>query len=150
MTAMKHPAWRFHEFRQIGRDYTSSEEVRVYDETHAQFRDIVAESNQALDRLNLSRGMVLLDIGCGTGTFAIEAARRGLNVHATDVSKTMLTYAKKKAGATAITFHHSGAGKTRSNSLKGMRTSRVAWAERGPAIVIAGWFGFDYALSCDR
>jgi putative AdoMet-dependent methyltransferase len=105
---MSSPAWQFDEFRQIGRDYTSLEEVRVYDETHARFRDIAAESRQALDRLDLQPGMVLLDIGCGTGTFAIEAARRHLTVHAADVSKTMLAYAKEKAGGAAITFHHAG------------------------------------------
>ncbi len=104
----KIPAWQFDEFRQIGRDYTSSDEVRIYDETHARFRDIAAENNQVLDRLNLSPNSVLVDIGCGTGSFVIEAARRNLIVHAADVSEPMLAYAKEKAGSADITYHHAG------------------------------------------
>ncbi len=102
------PQWHFDEFKQIGRDYGSVEEVRVYDETHAQFRDIPAEANVALDALEVRPGEVLLDIGSGTGMFAIEAARRGLEVHAADVSETMIAYAKTRACDVEITFQHAG------------------------------------------
>ncbi|MBT5705080.1 MAG: methyltransferase domain-containing protein [Verrucomicrobia bacterium] len=105
---MKITRWHFDEYQQIGRDYTSPEEVQVYDESHAQFRDIAKENNEALDCLKVSPGTVLLDIGCGTGTFAIESARRGLDVHAADVSKAMLAYAKDKAKGCDIVFHNAG------------------------------------------
>jgi len=105
---MKTYPWHFDEFQQVGRDYTSQEEVQVYDESHAQFRDIAKESNESLDRLKVSPGMVLLDIGCGTGTFAIESARRGLDVHAADVSEPMLAYAKEKARGCDLAFHNAG------------------------------------------
>ena len=101
-------AWHCDEFRQIGRDYTSIDEVRIYDETHAQFRDIAAEANQALDRLSAREGQTLLDIGSGTGVFAREAAGRGLVVHAADVSETMIAYAKQRTSDFDITFHHTG------------------------------------------
>jgi len=102
------PTWQFDEFQQIGRDYTSVEEVRIYDQTHAQFRDIAQEANQALDRLGVSPNQVLLDIGSGTGVFAMEAARRGLKVHAADVSETMIAYARERTSEVDITFHHAG------------------------------------------
>ena len=102
------PSWQFDEFQQVGRDYTSVDEVRVYDETHAQFRDIASEANAALDQLGAVPGHVLLDIGAGTGIFVREAARRGLIVHAADVSETMIAYAKEQTNGLDITFHHSG------------------------------------------
>lgn len=105
---MSRAPWQFDEYQQIGRDYTAASEVQVYDESHAQFRDIVAESNETLDRLNLAPGEVLIDIGCGTGTFAIEAVKRGLTVHAADVSRPMLEYARQKADGFEISFHHAG------------------------------------------
>lgn len=40
-------------------------------------------------------GMRLLDAGCGTGTFSIEAARRGAEVIAIDLSATLVNLAKE-------------------------------------------------------
>lgn len=41
----------------------------------------------------------VLDLACGTGTFALCAARRGLSVFAVDGSKSMLDVFRRKAGA---------------------------------------------------
>lgn len=41
----------------------------------------------------------LLDLGCGTGTFAIRMARRGIKVTGVDASKEALLLARKKAAA---------------------------------------------------
>ena len=53
-------------------------------------------------------GMRLLDAGCGTGTFSIEAARRGAEVVAIDLSETLVNLAKEnyagKTGKGAIDF----------------------------------------------
>lgn len=103
--------WRYDEFKPVGRDYGSQAEVDVYDSSHADFRDLVAESNQVLDTLNLAPGSALIDFGCGTGTFAIEAARRRLQVFAVDVSPAMLAKARAKAereGVAGIEFRHAG------------------------------------------
>lgn len=100
--------FQFDEFIQVGRDYTSTEEVRAYNETHSQFRDIAAEANQALERMGVTPNQVLLDIGSGTGVFAREAARKELIVHAADVSQTMISYAKEETKEFEITFHHAG------------------------------------------
>src|SRR5690606_7325365 len=96
------PAWHLDEFRQVGRDYGQQSEVDVYDSSHADFRDIRAESRQALDLLEVQSGQVLVDIGCGTGTFVIEAAKRGAIVHAVDVSEAMLACARSKAAQAEI------------------------------------------------
>jgi magnesium-protoporphyrin O-methyltransferase len=54
------------------------------------------------------RGMRLLDAGCGTGALAIEAARRGADVVAIDISPTLVGLAKERAargpGAGRIAF----------------------------------------------
>lgn len=105
------PTWQYNEFHSVGRDYGLPDEAAVYDTSHADFRDIQAENNRVLDRLGLEPGQTLLDFGAGTGTFAIEAARRGLVVHAIDVSEAMLARARHKAseaGVRSLHFHHAG------------------------------------------
>lgn len=104
-------SWEYDEFKPVGRDYGAQSEVDVYDTSHADFRDIIAESNAVLDELGVRKGMVLVDFGCGTGTFAVEAAKRGAQVHAVDVSIAMLECARRKAmaaGVPGIEFHHAG------------------------------------------
>jgi hypothetical protein len=49
-------------------------------------------------------GRRLLDLGCGDGTVAIEAARRGFHVTATDVAPTALARARARAGDLPILF----------------------------------------------
>jgi len=43
------------------------------------------------------RGRRLLDAGCGTGAFAVEAARRGAQVVAIDLSATLVGLARERA-----------------------------------------------------
>jgi magnesium-protoporphyrin O-methyltransferase len=43
------------------------------------------------------RGLRLLDAGCGTGALAVEAARRGAQVTATDLSSTLIGLARERA-----------------------------------------------------
>ncbi len=54
------------------------------------------------------RGLRLLDAGCGTGALAIEAARRGAEVVAVDLSATLISLAHERAprdlGAGRVTF----------------------------------------------
>ena len=104
-------SWQYNEFKQIGKDYSLPAEVDVYDESHANFRDLEKESNEVLDALAVQAGDVIIDFGAGTGTFAIQASRRGAKVYAVDVSTAMLDYAKAKAaeaGVSTIEFRHSG------------------------------------------
>jgi 2-polyprenyl-3-methyl-5-hydroxy-6-metoxy-1,4-benzoquinol methylase len=48
----------------------------------------------------------LLDIGCGTGTHALELARRGYRVSAFDLAKPMIEIAKKKNTGGQVEFRH--------------------------------------------
>lgn len=41
----------------------------------------------------------ILDAGCGTGTFSVEAARRGAHVHAVDLSPTLVQLARERLPA---------------------------------------------------
>jgi magnesium-protoporphyrin O-methyltransferase len=45
------------------------------------------------------RGLRLLDAGCGTGAFAVEAARRGADVVAIDVAANLVTIARDRTPA---------------------------------------------------
>lgn len=104
-------SWRYDEFKQVGTDYSSKAEVEIYDSSHADFRDMEAESKRILDSLGIEGGDELIDFGSGTGTFAIQAARRCARVYAVDVSQAMLDCAAakaSKAGTTNIEFHHAG------------------------------------------
>jgi cyclopropane-fatty-acyl-phospholipid synthase len=58
----------------------------------AQLRKISA----LLDRLNLKTGQRLLDIGCGWGTLAIEAAKRGVSVVGLTLSREQKAWAELK------------------------------------------------------
>jgi magnesium-protoporphyrin O-methyltransferase len=55
------------------------------------------------------RGCRILDAGCGTGALAVEAAKRGADVTAVDISPTLIGIARErvpeKLGAGRIHFH---------------------------------------------
>lgn len=104
-------SWQYDEFKQVGTDYGSKAEVEIYDASHADFRDIEAESIKILDLLEIKEGDRLIDFGSGTGTFAIQAARRCARVYAVDVSQAMIDRAAAKAvkaGAANIEFRLAG------------------------------------------
>lgn len=92
-----------------GVDFEDATQVEVYDRnqtasTPEKERDLVA-------RLGITREHTVIDLGAGTGNFAIQAALAGASVHAVDISQTMLAYAQikaQKAGTNAIEFHQAG------------------------------------------
>jgi magnesium-protoporphyrin O-methyltransferase len=53
-------------------------------------------------------GMRLLDAGCGTGALAVEAARRGAQVLAIDLSPTLVDLARDRQPAELTTEHSAG------------------------------------------
>ena len=103
------PAWYFDEFNMAGVDFEEAAQVEAYDRNQT---SSTPEKEQALvNRLGIQPGQVVIDLGAGTGTFAIQAALAGAFVHAVDVSETMLAYAAskaQKAGARAVKFHQAG------------------------------------------
>lgn len=105
------PVWQYDEFKQIGTDYGSIEEVARYDERMARLRKVTDECADILRSLDLTPESRVLDIGAGTGEFAVAAAQCCAEVCAVDISPVMLEYAKSKAksrGLDNIVFAHAG------------------------------------------
>lgn len=107
----KLPSWQYDEYKQVGVDYDDPAEVEAYDSRHAQFRDVASECAHILDTLAVTPQSVVIELGTGTGAFAIHAARRCASVYAVDVSGPMLEFVRQranKAGLKNITFCHAG------------------------------------------
>jgi ubiquinone/menaquinone biosynthesis C-methylase UbiE len=105
------PNWQWNERQQIGTDYADLVEVSQYDQRMAAIRNFDAENAEILSLLNLSSGDKVLEIGCGTGRFALAAAKTGLEVSVIDISPLMLDYVREqaqKAGIEKITTQNSG------------------------------------------
>lgn len=105
------PPWKYDEFSQVGIDYADQTEVEAYDHRHSKFRDVEAECKKILDAIPVTEQSVVIEIGTGTGAFAIYAAQRCATVYAVDVSRPMLEYAQRKAekaGLKNIIFCHAG------------------------------------------
>ena len=107
----KIPAWYYDEFKFSGVDFTKIEEVAAYDTMHKNLRDYARTSEAIINGLNLNSNSTVIDLGCGTGAFALHAADKCRTIYAVDVSLTMLEYCRKQAeqkGITNIVYCHSG------------------------------------------
>jgi ubiquinone/menaquinone biosynthesis C-methylase UbiE len=101
----------FDEYRQDGKDYGDPRIAEAYDEGHARFRDFDRESEDIFAAIAVGPDHVIMDIGAGTGSFALRAARSCAKVFAVDVSQAMLDQAGKKAreaGISNIVYCHGG------------------------------------------
>ena len=71
------------------------------------------ESGEALvQRIGVSEGVKVLDLGCGDGTTALPAAKLGANVLAVDIARNLVEAGNKRAaeaGLTNITFQEGDA-----------------------------------------
>ena len=95
-------SWQYEEFKQIGTDYDSFEEVEAYDKRMQSLRDVAGETAHILDVLGVTPESAILEIGTGTGEFAITAAARCARVYAADISEMMLQYARRKAESRGV------------------------------------------------
>jgi ubiquinone/menaquinone biosynthesis C-methylase UbiE len=91
------PAWRYNESEPCGVNYNRSALARRYDSRHRMFRNYEQEARQIVAALALGPSETVIDMGCGTGAFAIPAAGHCRELYAVDVSKAMLNRARKKA-----------------------------------------------------
>lgn len=103
--------WKYDEKKHAGVDYNKPDQVRKYDTNHQSFRDYKKESDGIINALGLGSEHTVIDMGSGTGAFALHAARCCKMVYAVDVSKAMLDYSRQKAqkqGLNNIAFCQSG------------------------------------------
>lgn len=105
----KQPAWFYDELQQVGVDFEDMTQVATYDRNQT---SNTPEACQVLiKQLGIAVGQTVIELGTGTGNFAIQSALVGAKVYAVDVSQAMLTYAQQKAntaGIDSIEFHHAG------------------------------------------
>lgn len=94
------PQWQYHEPNHPGADLDALAEI--YDRNMQKYRDIQGEIQEILDFLDLQREQIVLEIGTGTGEFALAAASHCAKVYAVDLSAGMLKYALKKAESRGI------------------------------------------------
>ena len=105
---MQLPGWHYDELRQVGVDFDSIDQVAAYDAK--QGSNLQAELT-LIERLGIAPGAVVVDLGCGTASFALAAPRHGARVLAVDISQAMLDHAQGKANAehlSEIEFHRAG------------------------------------------
>jgi ubiquinone/menaquinone biosynthesis C-methylase UbiE len=115
---MSAPEWQYHEPGHPGSDFDAMAEI--YDRNMQKYRDVQGEIDEILEYLALRPDQSILEIGTGTGEFALAAARRCRKVYAIDLSAGMLRYAEKKAQMRGVsnveflpggflTYRHEGA-----------------------------------------
>lgn len=99
--------WLFPEFSPVGVELGTAEAVASYD--RKQGTD-PAKDRALLDRLGVDAGMRLVDLACGTGSFVVEAAKRGVDAHGVDVSERMLDFTRRRAdeACVEVSLHHAG------------------------------------------
>jgi len=96
LEAARQPAWRYNEMKPCGVNYNGAVLTHLYDRCHRSFRNFKREAEEICARLALKSGDTVIDMGCGTGAFALHAAPHCQKVYAVDVSKAMLARARKK------------------------------------------------------
>ncbi len=67
------PKWQYNEMKSCGVDFTDAEEVAAYDLMHKKIRDYANMSEAIIGRLGLGSESTVIDIGSGTGAFALHA-----------------------------------------------------------------------------
>ncbi len=96
---MQAPPWQYGEIRQTGIDFEDTDEVENYNQNQ---RAEPAREQALLARLGLGAADTVVDLGCGTGSFALEAAGHCGQVFAVDVSKAMLAHVRAAADAAGL------------------------------------------------
>ena len=103
--------WQYNELQQVGVNYSNFEEVARYDARMQKLRNIKSEIDKLVAITSPTAESRVLELGIGTGEFAIAVSQLVKKVTAVDVSTAMLDYAKKKAfekNIHNIEFHHAG------------------------------------------
>jgi putative AdoMet-dependent methyltransferase len=105
------PEWQYDEMKLCGVKFDKEEFADKYDEHHQKFRNYKKETEDLIQFLSLDKQTNVIDMGCGTGAFANNAADYFKKIYAEDVSLAMIKHARKKAkelGIKNIEFCHGG------------------------------------------
>jgi len=105
------PAWRYEQMESGGVNDNSVRYARTYDRHHQAFTDYERQAEEILGFLGTDGQRTATDMGCGTGVFALHAARYYRKIRAGDISRAMLNCARRKSGRarlTNIAFHRGG------------------------------------------
>ena len=97
---MKISNWQYHEPDHPGADFDALAEI--YDRNMQKYRDIKGEIQEILSFLNIKPDQTVLEIGTGTGEFALAVAPHCSRVYAVDLSEGMLRCAENKARSRGI------------------------------------------------
>ncbi len=103
--------WQYDEAQFSGVDYTSPGQAAAYDQMHKKFRDYEKSAEDIIRRLGLGSQSTVIDLGAGTGAFALHAARTCRTIYAVDISSAMLDHCRQQAaqaGLKNIVFCHAG------------------------------------------
>src|SRR6186713_3591606 len=66
--------------------------------------DTMRESGEALvQRLGITKGLKVLDLGCGDGTTALPAAKLGADVTGIDVARNLVEAGNRRAAEAGLT-----------------------------------------------
>ena len=68
-------------------------------------KGIIERHNRALAFLRATKAQTILDLGCGVGRFAVEAAQQGVKVYAYDISQPAITIAQEAARRAGVSEH---------------------------------------------
>ncbi len=102
----------YDEYKHCGVDYSDKNHAAQYDIKHNKFRDYEKEVLYMIDKLSLhnSKDLTLIDMGCGTGAFSVNASGYFKKIYAVDVSEAMIAQAKQKLSPESnnVTFVNSG------------------------------------------
>ncbi|HNQ35806.1 MAG TPA: class I SAM-dependent methyltransferase [bacterium] len=107
----KQPGWLYDEAKTAGVDYADPARVEEYDRRHGKFRDYRKEAEAIVKAIGIRPEDTVIDLGSGTGAFALNAAPYCRTLYAVDVSPVMLDYARRKAeraGLTNVVFRPGG------------------------------------------
>lgn len=96
------PSWQYDERSKAGVDYSDASIAADYDKQHARFRDFEKDARLIMQRIDLKPEHTVIDLGCGTGAFAIPAAGKCRKVYAVDISQAMLDRCAEKATAAGL------------------------------------------------
>ncbi len=96
---MSRPGWYIDEFAHAGEEHLDPEYVATYDRKS---QTDPSEDLALLQEMGMNEQSVLVDLGTGTGVFALAVAPHCGRVVAVDVSPAMLAYVRQQADALGL------------------------------------------------